>query len=226
MADKAVSMQASDLFALGANFKEQSSTSTPMADHTQVRDENGNSAGGCLSGEMNNRTEYTGVYLYCGTDLKTDLGTLLTTFGQVSDSKAVTEISVNFTQDQKPEVTINGHNHDDNPHTSLTNFDVAASMPAGIGGVGVPDWWTNSDANSNPTRGNVRYSLTHTDRQGKDNQHWVGDSRDARVDASFDYIGTPTLTLTGWETDSKAAADSNSEFDTFTQNAHRFYDQN
>ena len=83
MADKTVDMAATDPFALGANFKEQSSTDTDASDFAQVQDANGDTGGGCESSAFNDRNEYTATYLYCGTDIRTDLGTNATTFGVI-----------------------------------------------------------------------------------------------------------------------------------------------
>jgi len=226
MADKSVDMQATDQFAMSANFEEQSSTNNDLQDYATVQDADGDVAGGCEDAGSNKRNEYTSVYGYCGTDIVTDFGTFLTTFGEVQDSKAVTEIQVVFRLDAYPEVTVTGHNHDNNAHTALDDADLSGVIPASTGGIGCPDIWANADGDSDPTNVTVRFSLEHVDANDSDNEHWVGANKNFRVDVTAEYIGTPSLTTTNWKVDSSQATDSNSEFDGTTVAAHRFYARN
>jgi len=226
MADKSVDMQATDLFSLGANFDAQSSSDSDMQDFASVADANGDVGGGCESAGENDRNEYSCPYGYCGSDIVTDLGTVLTTFGEVVDSKALTELTVNFRLDAYPELTLTGHQHDNNAHTALDNADVSSVIPASTGGVGCPDIWTNADTDSSPISVTVRFSLEHVDRNDADNQHWVGANKNFRVDVTAEYIGTPSLTTTGWKVDSVVSNDSNAEMDTTVYTAHKFFARN
>lgn len=226
MTDKAVDMQASDLLALGANFKEQGSSDDDREDFAQVADADGDVAGGCNTSAENKRNEYSNDFGYCGTDIVSDLGTMLTAFGEVVDSKAVTELTITFSQERQPELSFVMHNHDDNAHAALDNFDLSDAIPASTGGVGCPDIWSNADTDSSPTSVTVRMAVEHVDAQDKDNKHWVGASKNARVDVTAEYIGTPSLTTTNWSVESEVDSDSNSEFDKTTVNAFRYYARN
>ena len=223
MADKSVAMQATDLFSLHANFKEQSSSDNDAADFAQVPDANGDVAGGCESAAFNNRNEYSMTANYCGTDIVSDFGTFLTTFGEVQNSKAIEEIVVEFSNDAYPAVTVRGHNHDSNAHSSLQDADVSSVIPASTGGVGCPDIWTDAGTDSSPIGVTVTFGLEHVDVNGEDGEHWVGDNKNFRADVTARYVGSPTLTTTGWKVDSQESSDSNDEFDTFTITAHKYF---
>lgn len=225
MTDKAVTMQATLMFGLGATFHAQSSSDNALKDYAQVLDANGDAGGGCESGAMNSRNEYSCVAQYCGSTIRTALGTLLTTFGEVADSKAVDEITIVFKQDAQPEVTINGHNHTDNAHAALANADVSALIPD-EGGVGVPDFVANSNTDATPTSLTFRISLTHVDKQDADNKHWVGENQNFRVDVTAEYLGVPVLTLGSWVKDSDTTNDANTDFDTYSISAHQFIVRN
>ena len=224
MADKVVAMAASDLFSLHANFKEQGSTTRTILDFSQVADANGDVGGGCEDAGSNSRLEYTGNYKYCGTDIVSDAGVLLSTFGEVMNSKAVTEAVFEFSQEAQIMLALTGHQHGDNTHEAQNNFDCSATtiIPATTGGIGVPAFVSDAGTNSSPRRATLRISVEHDDAQDSANAHWVGNNKNCRIDLSIEYIGTPSLTTTGWKVDSAGADDSNSEFDTYAIEMHKY----
>ena len=226
MTDKTVAMQASDLFAAHANFKEQSSSDDDLQDYSQVADANGDVGGGCEDDGSNKRNEYSNQFGYCGTDIVSDAGTLLTTFGEVADSKVITQIVISFTQTEQPTLAITGHNHDNNPHAAQENFDVSSIIPGSTGGIGVPAIFADGGSDSTPISATLTIALEHVDANDADNEHWVGNNRNCRVDAVIEYTGVPTLTTTGWKVDSEVSGDSNSEFDTFAITAHKYFTRN
>ena len=224
MTDKTVAMQASDLFTVHANFKEQDSSSNTLLDFASVSDANGDVGGGCETAGSNSRVEYTNRFQYCGTAIVSDAGTLLSTFGAVSNSIAITEISVTFRQDAYPELAITGHQHTANAHAAgLPTFDVSGVIPGSTGGEGCPDIWSNADTDSTPISVTVRFSLTHTDVNDANNAHWVGTNSNARTDVTAEYLGAPSLTTTTWKIDSSNATDSNTAFDGLSIAAHKFF---
>ena len=87
MADKNVDMQGSNLFGLGANFHIQNSSSPHERDSSSILDASGNTECETM---IRNRTSYDTDWSYCNAtpNIATDLGTFLTKFGIVQDSKA------------------------------------------------------------------------------------------------------------------------------------------
>lgn len=226
MADKAPGgIEASVLFGSGANFHAESSSSNVVDTSVQAIGAKGDVE--CETGGLNTTTEYNNVLTYCNSspDIATDLSTLLTTFGAVADSKAVTELSIDFTAGEYAKVTISGHNHAENAHSTVANADVSAAVPASAG-FGVPNIMANSNADASPVSASLRFSCNHVDREGADGNHWAGTSLTFRCDMTAEYIGVPVLTTTDWIVDNVESTDANGEFDGYRISAHRFFDAN
>lgn len=228
MTDKVVAMQASDPFALNANFTEQRSNDNDAADFAQVQDENGDTAGGCESAAFNDRNEYTANYGYCGVDIVSDAATHWTTFGEPFGAKLPTEYRISFGVEGQPTVDVTGHQHDSNPHVNavgggiLADADMSTVIPASTGGIGAPDIWVNSDGDSDPIEVEVTFSLEHVDRNGSDGQHFVGNNKEFVARVTARYTGVPTLNTTGWKVPSQNTGDDNGDFDSFVITAHQF----
>jgi len=223
----AVGFQASDLFALGANFHEQSSSSIDMDDRANIMDKDGNVECETM---VNGRVEYTNEFAYCNAspDIKTDLSTQLTQFGDVFDSKKMTQMTVTFTAGAYATVSITGHQHDDNAHTSAVAdgyADVSAALPSGAG-FGVPTLTGQTLGNdAQPQSLTITFSCNHVDREGGDGTHFVGKNITVLAELTEEFVGTPdTATATGWTTDTKGPSDQNQDFDTYTYTAHRYFD--
>lgn len=228
MTDIAIDIAPTDIFGLNAsNFHAQSSSTSIKHEFASQKDSNGDVGGGCESAATNETTEAQADYGYCGTDIVTDLGTMLTTFGEVVEGYAVNELTLNFSREKYPEASVSGHNHTQNPHAAMPNADVSDALPASVGGIGCPEIWANSaSATSGPIQVSVKFSLEHIDEQGDDNNHWVGTSQNFRVDVTATYLGAPTLTTTGWKIDSQDSKDGVTEADKWSITAHKFYARN
>jgi len=232
MSDKVVGIGGSNLFSLGDNFHAQSSDSPHQRDASNMLDAAGNNQCETM---INNRTEYTNNFAYCNAtpDIKTDLGTVLTAFGTVADSKLPTALNINFAAGQYATVDITGHNHDSNPHTLALSgvADVSAAVPASAG-FGVPDFGITLGDNSTPISASISISLNHIDENDADGEHWSGTNTTFKVDMSIELLGLPTsLTvaalesdMTGWTVDSNGGSDNNQSLDHFTITAHRYFD--
>jgi len=232
MADKSVDLGGSNLFGLGANFHAQSSESPHNRDMANMLDASGNNE--CETG-INNRTEYSNSFAYCnGTpDIKTDLGTIASKFGAVTDSKAPTDMTINFAAGEYATLDISGHNHDNNPHTWTTDnySDMSTAIPAGAG-FGCPDFGLTLGTDATPISATLTFSLNHIDEQDADGEHWVGKNTTPRCELSLETLGLPTSQtvaaiegdLTGWTVDTNGPADGNQELDRFIITAHRFFD--
>ena len=227
MAAPVVGFEASDLFAMGANFHEKGSSSIDMDDASNMMDKSGNIECETM---INGRVEYTQEADYCnGTpDIKTDLSTLLTKCLDVHDSKKMDSLTINFTAGAYASVSIAGHQHDANAHASGTTdgyFDGSNALPSGAG-FGVPTWTGQVDGdNATAVSATITFSGNHVDEIAAAGGHFVGKTITPQVTLTVEWIGVPTTpTPTNWTQDSYGPADANSGFDRSTWTGHYNFD--
>jgi len=233
MADKSVNLGGSNLFGAGAQLFAQTSSSIHTREMANMLDAAGNVE--CETG-ISNMTTYENSFAYCKAtpDIKTDLGTLLTKFGVVADSKAPTALTINFSAGEYATVDITGHNHDNNAHawTTTEYADVSAAVPASSG-FGVPNFGLTVGANSTPISASIAFSLNHIDENDAGGEHWVGTNTTFRAEMTLELLGLPTSqtvaaiesNLTGWTVDTNGGNDGNQELDKFTITAHRHFNK-
>jgi hypothetical protein len=228
MADAAVGLNATDLFALGGNFSAQNSSTMTMLDRAMMLDANGNQQCETM---INQRDEVTVSYAYCNAvpDIKTDLATFLTKFGDVQGGYLITGLTINFAAGEYATVDITGHQHNANAHAAgvaIGYSDVSASVPANAG-YGVPTMTgVTLGANATPISTSITLSMNHIDVINATGAHFVGKNLTPTAEISVQYQGVPTTAqpFTGWTTDSYGGSDGNSEFDTYDVTAHRYFD--
>lgn len=226
-------MEASTLFGMGANFNPQNSNSDLRLDAANILSATGDTACETM---VNERTEYANPFAYCNAtpDIKTDLATMLTKFGDVHDSKKVDTLTINFEKGQYATVDVAGHNHSDEPHAAgLADgyCDASGTIPA-ASGFGVPDWGLTLGANATPISASVALSGNHIDREGTDGNHWQGKTTTFRADLTLTTEGVPTSVtvaavetdIAGWTVDSINATDGNQDFDGYVFTLHQFLD--
>ena len=227
MADKTVALGASDLFDLvtiSSNFHVQSSSTEPYSTEAVALTSGGDLACSSTHDAGNN---YSASYKYCGSDLDTDAGALLTAFGAVRDSKLITGLDISFPgPGEQPELTVTGHDHGVNTHDSGTNppntFDVSAIVPDSIG-TGVPALIANTNADAEQVSGSLSFAANHIDVESNSG-HWVGESVTCRCDMTLDFVGVATLTAGDWLQILTASSDGNEEIDTSSVTAHQYID--
>jgi len=233
MAAPSNTMEATNLFGLGANFNPQTSNADLREDAANIMDATGNIECETM---VNERTEYSNSFAYCnGTpDIKTDLATLLTKFGDVHDSKKVDTLTINFEKGQYATVDIAGHNHTANAHVAgLPDgyCDASAALAAGLG-FGVPDYSITMGDNASPISATLTLSGNHIDREGEDGNHWQGKTTTYRAELTMTIEGVPTditaaaieTDAVGWTVDSINATDGNQDFDGYVFTMHRHFD--
>jgi len=223
MAESAPTILAVDYFGAGANFHAQNSNTEELKEFDFVIGPEGNYK---CSSEFDDGDGYSSTYRYCnGTpDIDTDLGTLLSQFGAVADSKAVTGLRVEFEAGISATVSIEGHQHDTNPHITLRDADCSGIIP-GSSGVGVPTLITVSGTVS-PVRASVEFSLNHVDKAGADGSHFHGQNMGpVRVAITVEYEGQVSGTTAGnWLNIKVAKSDDNQDTPTSTVTAEQFVD--
>jgi len=221
MPESAPTITATDYFAAGAEFHVQNSSTEQTKQFVPVIGATGDYA---CSQEFDDGDSYMSEYKYCnGTpDIDGDLDTLLTTFGAVADSKCPTEIRIHFEAGEAATVTIDGHQHDTNPHVTLDNFDCSGIIPASSG-VGVPALITVAGTVS-PVSADLTISANHQDKIGATGAHFWGQNiGPCRVSLSVQYEGQVTGTTAGnWLNIVVTKSDDNQDTPTSTVTAEQF----
>jgi hypothetical protein len=242
MADAVIDLVASNLFGLNAAFKTSASSTSAATSNVQAMDEKGNVS---CQRNVNKMTTFSQSAAYCGTDFIGNLGTFLTQFGNVQNSKIVTDITVNMTAGGYATVDVAGHNHTENAHVaglSIGYANVAAFLPNAVGesfknwdGFGVPDFGIALGDNASPSAATVTFKMNHIDTQDENGDHLVGKNVTPSCELKMDFEGIPTSntdaliqadlrantgTMFDVIVDVAEASDSNSAFDTFSFSAH------
>jgi hypothetical protein len=243
MADAVIVIEASNPFGLHANFKTSGSAINAPLENKAINDELGNVACQLNIADIINTTQ-SGVG-YCGTDVIGDLGTFLTTFGDVQNSILMNGLTINMTAGEYATFDFVGHQHDTNPHETgllVGRADVSDFLPHEVAeafkdwnGFGVPDFGITTGANSSPNSATATFSMNHVDQMDEAGKHLVGKNITPRCELTMDFIGvptsnTPTLLEADFDgntndmlsplVDSTDTDDSNADFDTFAFGAH------
>jgi len=233
-----MAIEATDILNLGAEFSSQSSsTIVDQSTRPEVTAADGDNA--CVSDPKNIITRYPYNYQHCGTTngIKTDLGVVLTTFGEVVDSKFIDTLSLAFSNAGYPVLSGSAHNHASNPHTTgnLATFNVAPAIPDGQG-VGVPvtdmaalaTYAITFAATSKPSSATYDIAVrNHVDDLGAEGDHFQGQNSGCRVGVSITGFGVSGDVTFGaaWFVDSNENSDSNTESDQFTVSAYTYIDK-
>lgn len=222
--------EATDLFGLGSNFSIQSSSTRETRERAMSLKANGDVA--CESGEFNVTFEYENVAEHCGATAGTrsDLGAKLTGFGGVFDSKVLTSLEHTLNNKAIPSLTLQGHQHEENAHTTgLRVYDVSALFPDGQGhGVDLSSLTADNaitiSANGSFTGATFTASLEHMDSEGADGDHFDGQNRTCKVEVRLEGLGAKSTVTLGanWILDDEEDSDSNQESDTFSITAHQY----
>ena len=229
MADAVLSFQASDLFAMPAQFKEQRSSTTVTRERDINLDADGDVS--CESEAFNLTTNYSNDFQYCGSALSTDAGVFLSTFGEVQDSKAVTGASIDFSNKEQPSVSVEGHNHAVAAHDTspaLRTYNISTIIPA-AGGVGVPTIAGVTVAATNAIQSaGFSIAVEHMDTENADGDHFAGQNRTCRVDLNLSGVGPASgITIAGtWKIDDLGDEDGNTDPDSFSISCHQYVAKN
>lgn len=222
MAESGPTITAVNYFSAGAAFHAQNSSTEEVKQFVEIIGATSNYA---CSQEFDDGDTYMSEYRYCGTDIDTDLGTLISTFGAVVDSKAPTSLRVHFEAGEAPTVTIEGHQHDTNPHTSLNTFACNGIIPA-LTATGVPTLITVAGTAS-PVSADLEFSFNHVDKVGADGTHFHGQNiGPCRASLTVNYEGQISGATAGnWLNIVIAKSDDNQDTPTSTLTAVQHIDK-
>jgi hypothetical protein len=214
MSDQAVSLEASDVLGLGGSFIPQSSTTTTNQEWARMTAADGKWLK--WSNEFNDMTEVSVTYKF---NAIIGLPAALPNLGAVSNGYLITEIGIESTYNDWPTITFTAHNHGTNAHIDDRNkWDLSTELATATGAFGSYDWAGKAAGAVCATRSTITASLNHVDAECSGGDHWTGQSIQAQLSATVEYVGAPlaSTTVTGWNTASFAYDDSNENFDTST----------
>jgi len=218
--EAAPTITAVDYFAAGEEFHVQNSSTEETKQFVPVIGATGDYA---CSQAFDDGDTFMSEYKYCNAvpDIDTDLDVLLSQFGEVADSKCPTEIRIHFEAGEAATVTIDGHQHDTNPHTALDNFDCSGIIPASSG-VGVPTLITVAGTVS-PVSADLTINANHQDKIGANGAHFHGQNvGPCKVTLSVQYEGQVTGATAGdWLNIIISKSDDNQDLPTSTVTAEQ-----
>lgn len=226
MAETAPTILAVDYFAAAAGFHAQNSNTEEVKTFVMIPAATGDYA---CSQEFDDGDSYMSEYRYCAAvpDIDTDLSTLISEFGNVADSKEPTEMRIHFEAGESATVTIDGHQHDDNPHVvdAIDKFDCSGIIPISSG-IGVPALIVVAGTVS-PVSADMTINANHVDKPGADGTHFHGQNvGPCRVSISVQYEGQVSgVTAGDWLNIIVAKSDDNQDTPTSTVTAEQFVDR-
>jgi len=226
MAETAPTILAVDYFAAGVKLHEKDSSTEELLQFATVLNASGDYA---CSEEFDTGDSFMSEYDYCGgaaPDIDTDLSTLITTFGAVADAHAPTSMRVHFEAGIAATVTIDGHQHDTEPHVTLVNWDCSGIIP-GSSGTGVPELIAVTGTVS-PVSADIEFTLNHVDKVGAAGVHFHGQNvGPCRVAITVNYEGQVSGTTAGsWLNIKVAKSDSNQDTPTSSVTAEQYVTRN
>lgn len=225
MAENVPTIASTNFFSLDASFGIKEAELTPFQGFAPRFDANGNYL---CSQEYDGGNNYRNVADYCGgasPDIVTSLGTILSTFGEVQNSKLPTILEIVFASGVGAEATIDGHDHTANSHaaTTLRTADCSGIIPASSG-VGVPDLITVAGTAS-PVSATLTINMEHIDKPGADGTHFEGQNMRCHVTLSIDYAGQPSGVTDGdWLNIILVKSNPNDDTPTSTLTAEQWID--
>jgi len=195
MAEVAPIIATPNFFSLDAAFGLNAGTETVFQSFATAFDGDGNYL---CSEEYDTGINYANSAKYCGgaiPDIVTSLGIMLSTFGVVVNSKQPTKLDIGFEAGVQATLDVEGHQHDDNPHTALNTFDCSGIIPA-LSGSGVPVLIVIT-GDADPVTASVSFEIEHIDKPGADGTHFEGQNMRCHVTLSVDYAGQPATVVSG-----------------------------
>mgnify|MGYP007046954282 CR=1 FL=1 len=214
-------------FAAGANFHAQNHNTEELKTFNTVIAADGDYA---CSQEFDDGDSFMSEYQYCNAvpSIDADLSTLISAFGNVYGSGVQTEMRIHFEAGIAATVTIDGHQHDTNPHlvATLDLFDCSGIIPAAAG-IGVPTLITVAGATASPVSADLTINANHIDKPGATGAHWHGQNvGPCRVALSVQYEGTVTSATAGnWLNIIIANSGDNQDTPTSSLTAEQFVDR-
>ena len=195
MAEPTITFGCAESFGDLTGWNEQSSSSSVISDRARTLDKDGNQAASTI---YNERTEVTTSYEANAT---ASVSILPASIGDLVNSLIVTGIDVTTSATAFATLSLTGHNHTDNAHTSSPALNKAAHAITDTVGFGAVDFLGGTaGANADIESSTLSISCEHSDVEAKDGKHLVGENYDGKIVATTVWNGVPTTaSAAGWD---------------------------
>lgn len=143
--------------------------------------------------------------------------------GEVVNTYMVTEIKIDYSDNDWPQVVFSVHKHNNNNHeTSYPTYQPTITLP---GGRGVSELLTNSaTATSAITKATYTLKCDHVD-EDPGGTHVAGACYNGMETLELSHIGTPSLTTTGWHATNDPKTRAGTAFDTVASSLEKYVDR-
>ena len=210
MAEATINFGASGGFGDIAGWNHIDNSSPNSKDRATASDEIGNEA---ASNMHNERTEYSDSY---ETPLAGSAPNIPAEIGDIINSILLTRIRVETDGTSYAKMTLEGHQHADNPHTSEKTVAHGITLDDGFG---VTDFLGGTaGANASCVRSDITIECEHLDETDGDGDHLVGENYNPRMTANSEWVGTPTEPNadSSWDIQSSSPTRGNTAYERVT----------
>lgn len=187
MAEPTITFGCAESFGEIAKWNEQSSNSSVVSDRARTLTKDGDQA---ASTTYNERTEVTTSYEAGSTS---GCSILPANIGALTNSLILTGIDVSTSATGFATLSLSGHNHTANPHTSshaLKSVAHGIATPVGFGAVDFLGG--TAGLNADVESSTLSISCEHVDVEAHTGNHLVGENYDPKVTATTVWNGAPT----------------------------------
>jgi len=186
MAEPTITFGAAESFGDLMGWNEQSSNSSVVSDRARVLSKDGDQAASTL---YNERTEVSTSYEAGAT---TSVAVLPETIGSLVNSLIVTGIDISTTATGFATLSLSGHNHTANAHTSSPALESVAHSISNTVGFGAVDFLGGTaGANADIESSTLSISCEHSDVEANTGNHLVGENYDPKITATTVWNGVP-----------------------------------
>lgn len=196
MADVNISSGSIDLFILGSLFNPAQTVSNDVSNVPRAFDETELSV---QSNRLSALIQYSQSYGYCGTALDSNLGTIASAFGGVRNATSlgygyivVGSLQIKYSAMGYPAITLQGHNHAANAHTSATpTKNITSAIPSS--GFGVPAFGITVGSLASQVSAQLTITKGHKDVNDADGTHIHGaNTGNTKLQLNMEFVGIPT----------------------------------
>jgi len=200
MPETAITFGATDGFGTFAGWELQSDSKTTAKERSMVLDATGNEVASNL---FNEKTEYSSVY-----KCSNNTNTVPSEIGDIYNSRALISIAINTSNSDRAQMTLTGHQHAANPHTTLVKAAHGISVAKAFGAVDFLGGTGGTGAS--PASGTITITCQHEDNQDADGAHLVGENYNCTITSDTTWTGPVTTNAgTGWDVTKSEPATTN-----------------
>jgi len=185
MSDKVIDLHATDRCALAGDFVPQESGITTSRTYGEILEADGNVL--VWSNILGQTTAANCTYKY---NNSTGLYSALPKLGALGNAYIITSITINSIWNDWPTITIEGHNHQYEPHINDRNqWDLSTFLTLATGEFGVYDWAGLAAGEIGAINSSITASINHSDIDSYTGNHWNGQNITGKLSATINYIG-------------------------------------